>query len=640
MFKKIENNKFHGILALFLAILFIFTVVTNIGDVTGANYYVAINGTDGNTGDSTDNAFKSVSRAINETNSNGGGDIIINSGTYKTSTGHNVTNLTISKDVNIYSAKYLNNSAGDTILDAEFNGRFFTIINGATVNIYGITFQNGKSSGNGGVIYSEDGNFNLIGCNFVNNNASNGSVIYIESGEGNITYSRFINNVGNYQIFNEGSGSVNADYNWWGNNNDPRSGDPNPQVSNNVDLTNWFVMVFNPRTGSTVKVGGLYAFDYSLMLNDSGILLHGYSHNLPQFYVSIHYQGSIVKYEDARYTFPVSITVSDPKNTIIARDLVFMITHTILTFDATPGETNLTVSNVVENYGKNITLTAKIVNIQGQGIEGLIVYFINNNGQFIGDGVLTNSEGIATLTFNPNASAGRYTYSARFQGLPEYYFGSNSSVATILINKIQTTHSTKDLTGTYGKTVTLRSTLRDVHGNLVASKLVEVWVNGKRVGRVNTTKSGIASFKHKINRTGKIKVEFRFNGDTNLIKSSAISTLTVKKHSKVSITNTVKKTRKATRLSSTIRNTGPDRLTAKVTYKLAKGLKAVKITKNLGKHSYNKKKRTITFNFSNFSKSNKLARLVITFNKAIKSKKYVTTKVTSSNTLGVSIKNK
>jgi len=620
---------------------------------------VALNGDDGNNG--IDAPFKTVGRAIDETNVNGTGvdNIIINPGTYNSS--YNVEDLSISNDVNIYSAKYFDSNKQDTILDAEGISRFFTIESGVNVNFYGIIFQNGKttdvggaiysnggecnlngvsfvncSSSNGGAVYINGGSVNFTGCDFVNNKADIGSVIYVETGDCNVEYSRFADNKGSYIIFNNDGGSVIANYNWWGNNNNPKL-----QVSD-VDITSWFIMVLTPLNTTPINVGEEFIYRYSLELynittNTSETV--DSSRYLPSFNVLINYMGP-VEYKDARNSYPFSLTVLSLNSTIYAIDYgVGNMTPLILTFEAGKGNTSIIVYDVVGDYGKFITLTAKLVNQRGEGIADQLIFFKNSQNQYIGSGVWTDINGIATIRFIPEANAGKYSYSAVYEG-SLLYFGSNGK-ATIVINKVQTTHtSANNFKGNYGKVVTLKSILKDVHGNPLSLKLVDIWVNGKKVGSALTDKNGQAIYKHNISKTGNLIVEFRYNGDNNFIKSSAKSTLSVKKHSIVSITNAVKKG-KTVKLTSTIKNGGPDKLTAKVTYKLAKGLKAVKISKKLGTYTYNKKTRTITFKLNNFAKSgSKLAKLVLTLNKSIKGKKYLTNKVTSSNTLSVSVKNK
>ncbi|WP_169805805.1 right-handed parallel beta-helix repeat-containing protein [Methanobrevibacter curvatus] len=195
---------------------FVFLLSIAITGVDAVNIYVnssnAING-DGSISD----PFNNLGSAIDKINPNFGDNIIMGSGKYNTS--RNNTNLSISRNLNIYGAKYYYNdkNIGDTILDGENSTRFFKISPGVTVNIYGITFINGNHkasslvklphnpsliylSGNnldpgsvGGAIYNE-GTLNIANCTFKNNFVlSNGGAIY-NFGNCNIINSNFINN--------------------------------------------------------------------------------------------------------------------------------------------------------------------------------------------------------------------------------------------------------------------------------------------------------------------------------------------------------------------------------------------------------------------------------------------------------------
>jgi len=196
-------------------------------------------------------------------------------------------------------------------------------------------------------------------------------------------------------------------------------------------------------------------------------------------------------------------------------------------------------------------------------------------------------------------------------------------------------------TGIFGKPVVLSATLKDSKGNLLAYKNVDVLINGVRVATVTTNGRGIATYSYNVKKTGNLAVSFRHNGDAGYVGSISRSVnLTVKKHSIVQIKNIAKKSKGTSVMTSTIKNTGPDKLTGKVTYKFAKGLNIAKVSAKLGKYTINKKKGTITFNLKNFKKGSKLAKLTVTFNSVVKGKKYVTNKVTSTNTLTVKRSNK
>ena len=86
------------------------------------------------------------------------------------------------------------------IIDAQQNTRVFEITNGAHVTLEGITFINGKASGNGGSILS-DGVLSIYNCTFIDNTAGttrvagDGGAIYTTASGNTIYNSNFTGNI-------------------------------------------------------------------------------------------------------------------------------------------------------------------------------------------------------------------------------------------------------------------------------------------------------------------------------------------------------------------------------------------------------------------------------------------------------------
>ncbi|MCL2688107.1 MAG: Ig-like domain-containing protein, partial [Methanobrevibacter sp.] len=311
-------------------------------------------------------------------------------------------------------------------------------------------------------------------------------------------------------------------------------------------------------------------------------------------------------------------------------------TSSNVTLAVDKADTVHSVSNAVGFHGYGIVLTATLRHTSGVLANHIVHFYVNN--QLVGSNH-TDSNGVARFTYVGNV--GTYSWSATYNGNELYK--SSVATASLVINKLNTiiTSSSPSFTGTYDKNVILSATLRDSYGKALDNKEVQVWVNGVKVGTVRTNIAGLASFSYKVAKTGNLDVSFRYVGENSHIASfSNNNKLTVKKHSKVAISNKIKRSKGSSTLTSTIKNSGPDKLTAKVTYKFAKGLTIGKVTSKLGKFKVNKKKRTITFNLNNFNKGKKLSKLVVRFNTIVKGKKYVTNKVTSTNTLSVKASNK
>ena len=141
---KIKKLKFNIILLfiLFFSILIIGTV-----------YAEDSNGTD----TSTDDSFDSIQVLID--NAKSGDSIYLENKTYSS----NGSAVKINKDINIYGS-----DSGNSVLDAKSKSNIFAISKNVNVNVYGLTFINGKTSGDGGAI-SNNGILTVYDSKFINN---------------------------------------------------------------------------------------------------------------------------------------------------------------------------------------------------------------------------------------------------------------------------------------------------------------------------------------------------------------------------------------------------------------------------------------------------------------------------------------
>ena len=647
-----ENNetfKFHGILIVLFSILFILTVSINLDNVNAANYTVDTNGNDSNNGTAL-NPFKSLGHALDEINP--GDTIIINNGVYSSANGNNVTNLNISKNVNIYSARYLGRSTQDTILDGGNVARFFTIANGVTANIYGIKFQNGKST-SGGAIYSNGGTCKLNNVSFTNCqsndmiSSSGGAIGAVNSSGWSFVNVNFIN-CSIISLTGDGGAINSVNSSGWSFSNVNFINCSSGALSSGgaisaVNSIGWsFVnVVFNNCSssidGSAIHFdGGNFNAIYCEFINNRAL---GGAVYIKSGNCDISYSLFVNNYGSNN----TSIQIWNSGNGTVIANNNWWGTNTPLVINATLKTWYVIIFNTTSQ------------NIIGEKLKFTYNLLLYSNGSFKKDPNVSKLPYFAvTLRYNGVAFStldGRKSYSdiwspivksAKPNNLTAYY-GNFLLTNASFTGKIKTTlipASTK-LKGKYGDTLTIKVTLLDGKGKKLTKKIVGIYINDKLVGAVKTNSKGVATFKHKINKTGNLKVNFLHIGDDNYAAAVGKSSLAVKKHSKVLITNAVKKSGRTSKMVSTIRNRGPDKLTGKVTYRLAKGLKAVKISKKLGKYNYNKKKGVITFNLSKLAQSSsKLAKLTVTFNRAVYGKKYLTNKVTSKNTLSVSTKYK
>lgn len=196
----IKNNRFKR-LALFLLIMFIIVTIScvsaidcdsNSSEIIGdsamaelSDIHVSPDASDEMGDGSSQNPFKSLECAIK--NSKNDSTIYLNDGMY---VGEHNRNITIDKSITI-----IGKSKQNTIIDAESSGRLFNITPSSKLTLVNITFLNGYSDGNGGLIYCDGGELNIENCILKNSSGcENGGVIYNNLGQLNIANSCFSNN--------------------------------------------------------------------------------------------------------------------------------------------------------------------------------------------------------------------------------------------------------------------------------------------------------------------------------------------------------------------------------------------------------------------------------------------------------------
>ncbi|MBZ9570623.1 DUF11 domain-containing protein, partial [Methanobrevibacter sp. TMH8] len=189
--------------------------------------------------------------------------------------------------LNIFDSIFINNSAGtvggainnnnghSNITNTTFIGNNASSDGGAIhisgavdTNIISSYFYNNTAiSGVGGAIFSNAGNTNVTRSDFVNNTDGygDGGAMGLDGGNVILNYNRFYNNnatPGGYQVY-FGSGTINADRNWWGD-NDRAYYKTNSGI---VNLTNYVVVDVEydgPEIGNTSS-----RFNYTIRLSDN-----------------------------------------------------------------------------------------------------------------------------------------------------------------------------------------------------------------------------------------------------------------------------------------------------------------------------------------------------------------------------------
>ncbi|SFL32037.1 Right handed beta helix region [Methanobrevibacter olleyae] len=388
--------------------------------------------------------------------SSGDADIIINSTVFE--------NNIVTSSTSDYGIVYISSGKGNLIIeDSKFinNTARQGIVIGASdtnITVKGSEFINNTNTVSYGGAICSSGKLDLTESVFINNNAyRGGGAIYVGfRGDATITKSEFINNSAgtgyhgdaiynankatvnycilltnstNYLIYNDGEDNVvNAKYNWWGTNDDPKSLNGKGSYEDDygdeidcadVDSSNWIIMnlIYN---SSNLKVGSKLTItvDFNHYIDSATIDIKELDTKLAQ---------------ELTVDFS-SITGSLDKATVETNDLVAVATYTVvegfnnITVKSTNAEINISF-DVIPPIATDLSADEEITIVFGSGsldvtltsegspIEGkLIIVKVNDDISLTGT---TNAQGIATIDLSTLA-VGTYNAEIKFEEDNQY----------------------------------------------------------------------------------------------------------------------------------------------------------------------------------------------------------------------------
>jgi peptidoglycan/xylan/chitin deacetylase (PgdA/CDA1 family)/methionine-rich copper-binding protein CopC len=286
--KRLLKNKYMFIF--FIGIILAFSSVSTL-QTSNAASTVSVNttGNDANTGTAI-SPYQTISTGINKVADKG--TVKLSKGTFNLNkgTGHTDYGIVISKNVTIQGSGSTN-----TIIDAKGISSIFAIQN-SNVIIRDLTIKNGESLNGGAITNNAGSKLTLINCIIVNNvainnggaiyNAGNlnitsstlaansvskgsGSAVYNNHGSAEIHYNTIFGNSGN-AIYSD-YGTVNAQNNWWGNNDNPGS-----ELEAFEDANNW-----TPTYGAVISTDTING--------DTGIKISSNAGNYPCITKNVNY---------------------------------------------------------------------------------------------------------------------------------------------------------------------------------------------------------------------------------------------------------------------------------------------------------------------------------------------------------------
>ncbi|WP_157078642.1 DUF11 domain-containing protein, partial [Methanobrevibacter filiformis] len=299
----------------------------------------------------------------------------------------------------IYNGGGNNLSVNNSIFTGNDGRSGGAIYNGGDLSVSNSIFI-GNNASVGGAIYNYGDNFVVSGDNFVNNSATNGSAIYTTKSS-TVNYNRFYNNSGKGQLYVT-NGTLNANFNWWGNNSNPNG---------------TLVIV----TGGTLVLSYYYVLELSL--NNT-------------FYTNTNNTRNYSKNQNATLTYNLSLnapTTNDPsllpyfEVNVIARNSTSVInnsTSDIRTFTFSQvvmlnnnnlqssinalvdGENIILILEAEAKVNLTIAKVANVTNILNNGTINFTITITNNGNDFASNVTFTDSllDNFKLL----NASGGSY----------------------------------------------------------------------------------------------------------------------------------------------------------------------------------------------------------------------------------------
>lgn len=313
--------------------------------------YVSETGSDDNSGFRKSKPLATIGRALDVNEENGYGyEIVVNSGLYvitETCTLKNKVKITGQGNVEFINGGtddgYMFFTLGDAIVEFRniiFSGGTNGVISGSTtiggsgnankvLNIINCTFSD--NSGYVGAIttYSKT---TIISSTFINNKANGYTgyfkgIISARDNYLNINFCNFINNnlVGdNPLIYCDDAVKVNANYNFWGDNDGPKSGDI---VGKKVKAKNWIVIV--PQLeNETAIVGNTYDLNVRFLYTNSSSELGEIKAQMPDLSINLKAGNgkinstSIIKNNISTNTYKAILRGYDTVSVFIGNELI------------------------------------------------------------------------------------------------------------------------------------------------------------------------------------------------------------------------------------------------------------------------------------------------------------------------------
>ena len=184
--------------------------------------------------------------------------------------------------------------------------------------------------------------------------------------------------------------------------------------------------------------------------------------------------------------------------------------------------TELSATTVSINYDENGDIIAKLIDNDGNPLEGFGIVFVN---EIMNKSAVTNSTGEATVTLDKYIIPNEYVLDVIFEGSERYL--PTSAETSFVVNKMNSTVFASDFTTVYNSGDYFIVTLKDNKGNLISNRNITISTGGQRFSEL-TDENGEAKFALKL--APKIwSATITFEGDEIYVGNYTAANITVKK---------------------------------------------------------------------------------------------------------------
>ncbi|WP_404806982.1 Ig-like domain repeat protein, partial [Methanobrevibacter smithii] len=357
---------------------------------------------------------------------------------YSTSGVVKIFNSNITNNIARLGTVYISN--GDLIVENSiFEANNVILGNGGAITLFSLssksnitnaTFRDNAAARDGGAILAR-GDVNILNSIFENNAAGNGyygNAIY-NYGNLNIHYSVLLENASsNYVIYNYGyNPSANAQYNWWGTNDDPSrlvgAGQWDEYtLCEDVDVSNWIVMGVIPDIIENITGNQLIKVSFDKYQGKDGKLFD-LTRTLPEFNVKFSAINGTLSDNLAKVinnAASVNYTISDNDTiTVESGDEIFNIKVIVAK------ETSIILINVDDIVvGENATIDVFV----NKNATGSVIIGVNNKNTTV-----NIKDGKASLIVS-DLTAGKYDVVVKYSG--DINYGTSKNITSFNVGKI------------------------------------------------------------------------------------------------------------------------------------------------------------------------------------------------------------